>query len=67
MTRQYVHSIGLLLLVLAVSGALYLGLTWVLGVWSREEVAVALRMTRQMWAALTRLRPAGRSSEGRIG
>jgi len=66
-TRQYVHSIGLLLLVLAVSGALYLGLTWVLGVWSREEVAVALRMTRQMWAALTRLRPAGRSSEGRIG
>lgn len=66
-TRPYVHSAGVLLAVLAGAGLLYLGLTFVLGVWSREELAVATRMARQLWAKRTRLRSAAGGKEDRTG
>jgi O-antigen/teichoic acid export membrane protein len=66
-TRQYIHSVGALLVALAAAGMLYLGLTFVLGVWSRAELALATQMARKVWAKTARLRPAGRSSEDRTG
>jgi O-antigen/teichoic acid export membrane protein len=66
-TRPYVHSIGVLLAILAGAGLVYLGLTFVLGVWSREELALAAGMARQLWSKRTRLRSAGRGEEDRTG
>jgi len=66
-TRQYIHSVWVLLVVLAGAGLLYLGLTFALRVWSREELAAATGIGRQLWATRTRMRSAGRSSEDRSG
>lgn len=55
LTRSHLQSPVLLLVAIGGAGVLYIGLTFALRVWNKEEVQLAGQMARQVWAVRTSL------------
>jgi O-antigen/teichoic acid export membrane protein len=64
LTRPYIHSTAVLLVVIAGAGVLFLGLTLALQVWNSDERKLAKQMATRLWMARPSLNLARRPGGG---